>query len=86
MVLGLRECSSAASPSSASANGERDGEPTLLVDNLRAAVLAPGSGVVLVADAGDVDEMLSAFALGDAQVYAQDLECRRPRASEGGIE
>ena len=46
MVLGLRECSSAASPSSVSASGERDGEPTLLVDNLRAAVPAPGSGVI----------------------------------------
>jgi uncharacterized membrane protein len=53
--------------------GERDREPTLLVDKLRAAVPAPGSGVVLVADAGDVDEMLSAFALGDAQVTHRTL-------------
>ena len=52
--------------------GERDREPTLLVDKLRAAV-APGSGVVLVADAGDGDEMLSAFALGDAQVTHRTL-------------
>ena len=53
--------------------GERDREPTLLVDKLRAAVPAPGSGVVLVADAGDVDEMLSAFALGDARVTHRTL-------------
>jgi len=53
--------------------GERDREPTLLVDKLRAAVPAPGSGVVLVADAGDVDEMLSAFELGDAQVTRRTL-------------
>ena len=59
--------------------GERDREPTLLVDKLRAAVPAPGSGVVLVADASDVDEMLGAFALGDAQVTRRTLSAETSR-------
>lgn len=52
---------------------ERDSEPTLVATKLRAAVPAPGSGVVLVADAGVVDEMLSAFDLGDAGVTRRTL-------------
>jgi uncharacterized membrane protein len=52
---------------------EKDPEPTLLVDKLRTALPAPGSGVVLIADARAVDEMLSAFELGDARVTRRTL-------------
>jgi hypothetical protein len=70
---GFAVCSVVGAASQEGEPGERDREPTLLVDKLRAAVPAPGSGVVLVADAGDVDEMLSAFALGDARVTHRTL-------------
>ena len=52
---------------------ERDREPTLLADRLRAAVPTPGSGVVLAARASVVDEMLSAFELDEAQVTRRTL-------------
>jgi uncharacterized membrane protein len=53
--------------------GETDAEPTLVADKLRTTVPAPGSAVVLVADAGTCDEMLSAFDLGDATVTRRTL-------------
>jgi uncharacterized membrane protein len=52
---------------------ERDREPTLLADRLRAAVPTPGSGVVLAAQASVVDEMLSAFELDEAHVTRRTL-------------
>jgi uncharacterized membrane protein len=53
--------------------GETDPEPTLVADKLRTTVPAPGSAVVLVADAGTCAEMLSAFDLGDARVTRRAL-------------
>lgn len=52
---------------------ERDSEPTLLVEKLRAAIPAPGSAVVLAADADVVDSMLSAFAPSEGQVTRNTL-------------
>jgi uncharacterized membrane protein len=52
---------------------ETDPEPPLVADELRTAVPAPGSAVVLVADAGTCDEMLGAFDLGEARVSRRRL-------------
>jgi uncharacterized membrane protein len=52
---------------------ESDREPTLVADRLRTSVPAPGSAVVLVAQAEDVDEMLRAFELDDAHVIRRTL-------------
>jgi hypothetical protein len=52
---------------------EREREPLLLATKLRAAVPSPGSGVVLAAEGGVVDEMLSAFDLDGAQVTRRTL-------------
>jgi uncharacterized membrane protein len=52
---------------------ETDPEPTLLADKLRAAVPAPGSAVVLVAETGAVEDMRNAFELGDAEVTQRTL-------------
>jgi hypothetical protein len=52
---------------------ERDPEPTLLVDKLRGAVPAPGSSIVMIGEAGAVDEMLSAAQLGVASVTRRTL-------------
>jgi uncharacterized membrane protein len=53
--------------------GERDREPTLLADRLRAAVPARGSALVLVAAEDVVDEMLSACGRGEAGVMRRNL-------------
>jgi uncharacterized membrane protein len=50
-----------------------DPEPPLVADELRATVPAPGSAVVLVADAETCDEMLAAFDLGEARVSRRRL-------------
>lgn len=52
---------------------EREREPTLLAEKLRSAIPAPGSAVVLAADADVVDSMLSAFAASEAQVTRATL-------------
>ena len=52
---------------------EKDREPTLLADKVRSAVPLSGSAVVLAAETGVVDEMLSAFAVDDARVTRRTL-------------
>lgn len=52
---------------------EPDAEPTLVADKLRAAMPAPGSGIVIVADASVVDDMLSALNAPDARVTRRTL-------------
>jgi uncharacterized membrane protein len=53
---------------------EREQAPTLLADRLRETVPPGRSGIVLVADASVVDEMVSAFALDHAQVIRRTLD------------
>jgi len=52
---------------------EQDPEPEPLAERLRAAVAAPGSAIVLIADASDVDEMIAAFDGTRSQVMRSVL-------------
>ena len=63
---------------------ETDPEPSLLADRLRAAVPAPGSAVVLIADASAVNQMVTELAAGEAHVTRGTLnpdEVRRLNAA-----
>lgn len=52
---------------------ESDPEPQLLVDQLRSAVPASSSAIVLIADAHDVDEAVAALGDGGSQVTRRAL-------------
>lgn len=50
-----------------------DAEPEPLAEHLRAAVQPPGSAIVLIADANDVDEMIAAIGQTSGQVIRKAL-------------
>lgn len=52
---------------------ERETAPALLTDKLREALPSPGSGLVVVAEADLVEDMLQALELGDAYVTRRSL-------------
>jgi uncharacterized membrane protein len=67
MVTGAAVGSQIGAPSDA------DVELPLLADRLRAAVPRPGSSIVLIAEAGDVDAMVTAFGGARARVMRRTL-------------
>ena len=52
---------------------ERDAKPEPLAERLRAAVPRSGSAIVLIAQAGDVDEMIAALGAGAGQLTRRAL-------------
>jgi uncharacterized membrane protein len=64
---------------------EADPEPQLVVDQLRSAVPASSSAIVLIADAHDVDEAVAALGDGGAQVARRALTSDEVAALEESL-
>jgi uncharacterized membrane protein len=64
---------------------ESDPEPQLLVDRLRTAVPRSGSAIVMIAAAGDVDEMLSAIGGSGGEVVRQTLTADQAAALQASL-
>jgi hypothetical protein len=79
MVTGATIGSQVTTPS------EADPEPQRLADQLRAAVPCPGSAIVLIADAQDVDELLAAIGDSSARVTRKALTPDEAGALEASL-
>jgi len=64
---------------------EVDPEPEPLAERLRAAVPAPGSAIVLIADATDVDEMIAAVDGNRTQVMRSTLTPEEAAAVQASL-
>jgi uncharacterized membrane protein len=64
---------------------DRDVEPEALAERLRAAVPPPGSAVVLIADARDVDEMIAAIGDSSGQLIRKALTPEEAAALQASL-
>jgi uncharacterized membrane protein len=64
---------------------ETDAEPEPLAERLRAAVPRPGSAIVLIATAHDVDEMLAAIAQTSGQIIRKTLTPEEAAAVQASL-
>ena len=64
---------------------ETDAEPEPLADRLRAAVPRSGSAIVLIADAGDVDELIAALGKTSGQVIRKALTPEEAAAVQASL-